>query len=240
MTTRSRSQTWTAEGAEKRAAVQRMFADIAPTYDRCNSLMCLSLHHRWRALAVTKLNLNAGAKVADVCCGTGDFMPPLRAAVGDKGTILGLDFCLPMLELARAKDAVAGRAVGDACQLPLQTGSVDAVTVGWGIRNVPDIDAAHREILRVLKSGGRFASVDMAVPRNALVRGVAQFMTLKMLPRLGAIFGKKEAYTYLPKSTQTFLSREGLKESMEKAGFQSVEFRDLFFGNICLHWGTKP
>ncbi len=230
---------WTAEGGEKRAAVQKMFGEIAPTYDLCNSLMSFRLHGRWRAFAVRKLNLNPGDTVADVCCGTGDFFMPLRKAIGSNAALIGLDFSLPMLEIADKKDATAGRALGDAGRLPLRNEAVNAVSVGWGIRNVPDIDAAHREIFRVLKPGGRFVSLDMAQPRNGVVRGISTFMTLKMLPRLGSLFGKKEAYTYLPQSTQRFKTREELKVSMEAAGFRDVEFKDLFFGNICLHWGVK-
>lgn len=234
------TQAWNADGADKRAAVQQMFADIAPTYDMCNSMMSLRLHHRWRAYAVSLLELAPGSAVADVCCGTGDFFGPIRRAIGSEGTLLGIDFCAPMLELASAKDGRAGRALGDACQLPLQTASVDAVTVGWGIRNVPDIDAAHREIHRILKPGGRFVSVDMAVPSNGLVRAMSRFMTLRMLPKLGSVFGKKDAYTYLPRSTQAFRTRLELKESMDAAGFTRVEFHDLFAGNICVHLGVKP
>jgi demethylmenaquinone methyltransferase/2-methoxy-6-polyprenyl-1,4-benzoquinol methylase len=233
------TQAWNADGADKRAAVQRMFADIAPTYDLCNSMMSFRLHHRWRAYAVSLLNLSEGAVVADICCGTGDFFKPIRKAIGQAGRLLGVDFCAPMLEIAGAKDSLAGRALGDACRLPMQSGSVDAVTVGWGIRNVPDIDAAHREIQRILKPGGGFVSIDMAVPQNGLVRAMSNVMTLKMLPRLGSLFGKREAYTYLPKSTQTFRSREELKQSMESAGLSNVQYRDLFFGNICVHSGVK-
>ena len=231
---------WKAEGEQKRTAVRQMFADIAPTYDLCNSLMSFRLHGRWRTYAVSKLNLKPGDQVADICCGTADFFAPLRKGIGPTGTLLGVDFCLPMLELGATKDGKATRAVGDACRLPLQSASVNAASVGWGIRNVPDIDAAHREIFRVLKPGGRFVSLDMARPENGLVRGVSNFMTLKMLPRLGAMFGKREAYTYLPQSTQRFKTREELKQSMEAAGFKDVQYQDLFFGNICLHWGVKP
>jgi demethylmenaquinone methyltransferase/2-methoxy-6-polyprenyl-1,4-benzoquinol methylase len=231
---------WQTEGARKREAVQGMFAEIAPTYDLINSLMSLRLHHRWRAFAVRQLRLKAGDSVLDVCCGTGDFMLPLRKAVGQAGRVFGIDFCLPMLKLAQSKHVPGEIGLGDACQLPVQADSLDGVSVGWGIRNVPDIDQAHCELLRILKKGGRFVSLDMAQPRNALIRAASRFTCDTFLPRLGSMFGKTDAYTYLPKSTQAFMKREELKHSMERAGFVDVGYKDLFFGNVCVHWGTKP
>src|SRR6185312_11633058 len=109
---------WMVEGAKKRSAVQGMFAEIAPTYDRINSLLSLSLHHRWRRYAVSMLRLEQGESALDLCCGTGDFLAPLRSAVGPKGRLLGLDFCLPMLQIAKQKlqETVS---LGDACSLPV-------------------------------------------------------------------------------------------------------------------------
>jgi len=233
---------WQEEGTGKRSAVQGMFAEIAPTYDCLNSVMSLRLHHRWRAYAVSKLNLRSGESALDVCCGTGDFMIPIQRAVGKQGKAFGVDFCLPMLKVAQTKleCSFSKLSLGDACQLPIQSNCVQAVSVGWGIRNVPDVDAAHRELFRVLQPGGRFVSLDMAVPRNPIVRIPSQFVGNFILPRLGALFGKTSAYTYLPKSTQKFKSREELKASMERAGFIEVGYQDLFFGNICIHWGRKP
>jgi demethylmenaquinone methyltransferase/2-methoxy-6-polyprenyl-1,4-benzoquinol methylase len=149
-----------------------------------------------------------------------------------------MDFCVPMLEQA-SKKSLPNLAQGDAVQLPLQTASVDVVTVGWGIRNVPDIDAAHREIFRVLRPGGRFVSLDMAIPRNPVVRAGSRFVSKHILPRLGARFGAQTAYTYLPESTERFWSRDALADSMRKAGFVEVDFADLMFGNICHHCGRK-
>jgi demethylmenaquinone methyltransferase/2-methoxy-6-polyprenyl-1,4-benzoquinol methylase len=232
-------EVWTTEGEQKRAAVQRMFADIAPTYDLLNGLISFRLHHRWRAFAVRQLRLQQGESALDVCCGTGDFMLPLKRAVGAHGAVVGVDFCAPMLEIAKKKTKEARLSLGDACRLPVRDEVFNAVSVGWGIRNVPDIDAAHAELARVLKPGGRFVSLDMARPNNRLIRAVSEWTFNSMVPRLGSLFGKKEAYTYLPKSTRRFSSRDELKASMERAGFIEVAFKDLLFGNVCVHWGRK-
>jgi demethylmenaquinone methyltransferase / 2-methoxy-6-polyprenyl-1,4-benzoquinol methylase len=231
---------WQAEGVQKRAAVRGMFAEIAPTYDLLNSLISFRLHHRWRAFAVKQMRLQAGETALDVCCGTGDFMRPLRKAVGESGKVFGIDFCLPMLEVAQRKHVPGFVGLGDACQLPIQSNSVDGVSVGWGIRNVPDIDQAHRDLFRVLRPGGRFVSLDMARPGNRFIRKVSEWSCGTLIPRLGSLFGKTQAYTYLPKSTQRFMSRGDLIQSMTKAGFVETGYRDLFFGNVCVHWGTKP
>ncbi len=230
---------WDAKGAQKRAAVRGMFADIAPSYDRLNALMSLALHRRWRARAVQLLRLQPGERALDVCCGTGDFLAPLQAAVGPTGFVAGLDFCAPMLAQAQTKGN-APLSLGDACTLPIASESFDAVTVGWGIRNVPDIDAAHGEIARVLRPGGRFVSIDMARPANRWVRTVSELLFQTLVPRLGALFGKTQAYTYLPKSTERFSTREQLAASMERSGLVDVRTQDLFLGNLCIHYGQKP
>lgn len=230
---------WTVQGDRKRTAVREMFAQIAPTYDRVNGLVSLSLHHRWRAFAVRCLQLKPGDQVLDVCCGTGDFLRPLRKAVGPTGRLVGIDFCGPMLDLAQTKRLADQLALGDAGSLPVASQRFDGVTVGWGIRNVPDIDAAHREAARVLKPGGRFVSIDCALPRNPILRRVAWWTMRRIVPGIGTLFGKTEAYTYLPESTARFWSREQLTESMERAGFRDVRTRDLFLGTVCVHWGEK-
>jgi demethylmenaquinone methyltransferase/2-methoxy-6-polyprenyl-1,4-benzoquinol methylase len=235
----SESNTWLETGEAKRSAVKQMFSEIAPTYDKLNGIMTASLHHRWRKFAAKQLNLQPGSIVLDLCSGTGDFLLPLRQLVGSNGKLVSADFCEPMLKNAQQKDPEAAPVTADACQLPFRSNTFDGVTVGWGIRNVHDIDAAHSEICRVLKDGGKFVSIDMAVPQNPLVRKIARFAQQKFLPWLGKKFGHGNAYTYLSESTQLFKSRQELKEIMEKAGFENVYFRDLFMGSICVHVGTK-
>lgn len=233
------SKTWERSGAGKRTAVREMFSAIAPGYDRLNTVMSLSRHHAWRRAAVETLRLQPGDRAIDVASGTGDFLPLLREKVGPKGCVIGSDFCLPMLERARPKSD-AELTLADACALPFRTETFDGYTIGWGMRNVPDVDAAHREAFRVLKSGGRFVSLDMAQPRNALVRAASRSLFRTIVPLLGRFFGAAEAYAYLPESTERFHSREALAESMRRAGFEEVAWQDLHLGNLCLHTGRKP
>ena len=235
----TQDQPWTTEGQEKRAAVQALFSNIAGKYDAVNSIMSLSMHHSWRRNAVEMLELHEGDATLDVCCGTGDFMVPLFDKVGADGLVAGIDFCLPMLKVSQEKLHTHRISLGDACRLPVASEVVDAVTVGWGIRNVPDIDLAHQEVFRVLRPGGRFVSIDCARPKNPFLRWLSRLVTGTVIPLIGRLTGAKTAYTYLPKSTDRFLSRAELKASMERAGFQDVIFRDLFLGNICIHWGKK-
>lgn len=231
---------WNTEGAAKREAVREMFGRIAPRYDLINSLISFRSHRRWRALATSLLQLKPGDRALDVCCGTGDFQKPLRQAVTESGTVIGLDFSAPMLQIGLQKAVPADALLlADACRLPIASSAFDGVTVGWGIRNVPDIDQAHREIARVLKSGGKFVSLDMAVPKNALMRAGSRVFTAKIMPVIGSLFGFKDAYTYLPKSTEKFMTRDELVDSMKRAGFKDCGWKDLMFGNVCLHWGTK-
>ena len=233
------SAPWKVQGEEKRAAVRQMFAEVAPTYDLVNSLMCLGLHRKWRREAVRAIGLSKGDSAIDVCSGTGDFLVPLSAAVGSAGRVVGVDFCLPML--TKASDKLEGPllSVGDAGRLPVRSNSFDGLTVGWGLRNVPDVSAALFEAARVLCPGGRMVSLDMARPRSAFVGRISEWVFHRVVPFIGRVFGKSEAYTYLPKSTLQFLSREEMKAAMERAGFQKVQWRDYFFGNVCMHWGIK-
>ncbi len=230
---------WTTEGEEKRVAVREMFADIAPSYDRVNGLMSFSLHHKWRSIAVKKLQLSPGDSVLDICCGTGDFLTPLKRIVGEKGSVTGLDFCRPMLEIAHQKLGESVELIeGDACFLPFNGGVFGGASVGWGLRNVPDLDLALSEVYRVLKPGARFVTLDMARP-NGIIGGISEWVFHKVVPALGRLVGKTAAYEYLPKSTLKFVSREDLKLKMEQTGFCDVQYQNLFFGNICLHWGIK-
>jgi demethylmenaquinone methyltransferase/2-methoxy-6-polyprenyl-1,4-benzoquinol methylase len=230
---------WAVEGQEKREAVQQMFGEIAPTYDLLNSAMSLRLHHKWRSIAVGFLGLQPGDSALDLCCGTGDFSVPVRKAVGEKGLIVGIDFSQPMLCQAVKKSEQVNYALGDACRLPLRENVFKAVTVGWGLRNVQNLEEALSEIRRVLKPGGRLVSVDMSIPRSRIARGLSRGVSLFLFPMLGSLFGHRKAYTYLPKSTEKFCTPEELQSLMVKLGFRTVQYKFYFMGNICIHVGEK-
>lgn len=219
--------------------MQGMFAEIAPTYDLLNSMMSFRRHGKWRAAAVQALTLQPGDKALDVCCGTGDFFFPLNQAVGADGVVVGVDFCQPMLQVAQKKLDQPRLSLGDAGNLPIASEMFDAVTVGWGLRNVPDIRLALKEIHRVLKPGGRFVTLDMAKPKNRIVRTISLWTTNSVIPAMGTLFGKTKAYRYLPKSTTKFVERDEMQRLMEEAGFTNVKHKDFMVGNICMHWGVK-
>lgn len=234
------STIWEAQGDEKRTQVQQMFATIAPSYDSVNGLMSLNQHQNWRRLALSKILLQPNQIVVDLCCGTGDFLPLIREAVGTQGSVIGVDFCSPMLLQARTKLSNPDLILGDGNQLPIASEVADAVTVGWGIRNVPNIDQTHEEIYRILKSGGRFVSIDCSDPAHPVLKFATRLLRGRILTAIGSVFGFRNAYQYLDESTKRFKTRQELKASMESAGFVEVNYQDLMLGNICIHWGTKP
>lgn len=230
---------WLTEGEQKKESVHNLFSEVAPTYDRVNGLLSLGLHKQWRKRAVATLNLAEGNSALDACCGTGDFLIPLRHKVGPSGRLVGLDFCQPMLELAHAKDLNAELLVDDACALPFSGPEFDAYTVGWGLRNVSNVGLAIAEAFRVLKPGGQFVAIDTCRPSGPAGK-IAEGLFHLAAPLIGAGFGKKEAYTYLPKSTLTFESPEDLSAILKNSGFTNVWFNTFFFGNLTMVGGSKP
>lgn len=230
---------WLVEGAAKREVVRRMFARIAPRYDLLNRLLSFNLDRKWRAMCVEMVKLRPGDAALDLCSGTGDFLLALRKAVGRSGSVVGLDFCLPMLRRAAPK-VDAFLALADALSLPVATSAFDAVTIGWGLRNLVDIDAGLREAYRVLKPGGWLVSIDTARPKNRLVSAVCAPTLRLVAPLLGHLAGDRLAYRYLQESTLRYRTPEQLDRSLEAAGFQRVQHRRLFLGNVCIHYGRKP
>jgi len=229
---------------DKSEYVREMFADIAHRYDLLNSILSFNRHYSWRRKAVRLARLSPGDSALDVCTGTGDFAIELYRAVGEEGKVIGSDFCAPMVALGKEKtnavsDGRINMMVADAQALPYCGDLFDCVTVGFGIRNVADTQRAFNEMSRVTKPGGRVVCLEFNSPRNPILRSAVRFYEMKILPRIGAMLSKSEAYTYLPKSIQAFHSREDLVRIMNNAGLNDVGVYDLNLGSVCIHIGTK-
>lgn len=233
-------------GERKRSYVRDMFARIAPRYDLLNSLLSLRIHHWWRAVAARVAALQPGDKALDVCTGTADLAIRLARAVGPQGTVVGLDFCEPMLRLGLQKVQRSLRhhrvqlILGDALHLPFADDTFHAVTVAFGIRNVVDISRAFAEMWRVLQPGGRVVCLEFSHPRVQPFRALYQFYFHHILPRIGGALSHLDAYTYLPTSVRYFPEREQLAEVMRRVGFVEVNWQELSLGIVCIHTGVKP
>lgn len=231
--------------AEEAAAhVRGMFDRIAPTYDRANHWLSLSVDRYWRWRTVRRLRERLGAaapRVLDVCCGTGDLSLALRAGLGPNARLLGADFAFGMLARARAKAPDLDWLQADALRLPLPGASFDAITTGFGFRNLSDYRAGLEEFWRLLAPGGTLAILEFAQPTAPVLGGLYQFYFRRVLPRLGGwISGHPAAYRYLPDSVTRFPSPPELAEWMRAAGFAEVRFQRLGGGIAALHLGTRP
>jgi demethylmenaquinone methyltransferase / 2-methoxy-6-polyprenyl-1,4-benzoquinol methylase len=224
--------------------VNRMFDRVAGRYDALNSVMTAGMHHRWRKRAGARAELSAGDSALDVCCGTGDLALELAGQVSPGGRVIGCDFSEPMLDLAREK-ASARQATGvrfewaDALQLPYDGERFDAVTVGFGVRNLADLDIGLREMARVLKPGGRGVILEITQPTRPPLSLFYSFWFDRIVPLLGAFSSEPEAYSYLPESVRSFPSPAGLAEKMDRAGFERIRYTVLAGGIIAIHSGVR-
>jgi demethylmenaquinone methyltransferase/2-methoxy-6-polyprenyl-1,4-benzoquinol methylase len=213
-------------------AVRTMFDRISPVYDAMNRTMTLGLDQRWRRAAAAAV-VGPGDRVLDACCGTGDLAV---AAMAAGGTVTGLDFSERMLERARGKSGEIEWVQGDALALPFGDASFDAATVGFGARNLDDLERGLAELRRVLRPGGRLAILEITRPRGLL----APFYRLwfdRFVPLLGRILPGGSAYTYLPASVRRFPGPEELAELLRAAGFEHVRWRLFAGGIVALHMG---
>ena len=214
-------------------AVRRMFDRIAPVYDLMNRVMTAGLDGRWRRLTAEAV-VRPGDRALDACCGTGD----LALAAGRAGgRVVGLDFSERMLERARRKSAAIEWVRGDLLDLPFEDESFDAATVGFGVRNVADLERSLRELRRVLRPGGRLGILEITKPRGPL-RLFYRLWFDGIVPLLGKLLRGGSAYTYLPASVRRFPGPDDLAALLERAGFADVSFRLLAGGIVALHTST--
>jgi demethylmenaquinone methyltransferase / 2-methoxy-6-polyprenyl-1,4-benzoquinol methylase len=216
------------------AAVEAMFDRISPVYDPMNRLMTAGLDRRWRRLTVAAA-VRPGDRVLDACCGTGDLALEAQRA---GGRVTGLDFSGRMLERARRKSSAVEWVRGDVLALPFSDGSFDAVTVGFGIRNVADLEAGLRELARVLRPGGRLGCLEITRPRGLLRPFFAVWFD-GLVPLAGKVLPGGAAYTYLPASVRRFPGPEDLGDAMRRAGFGEIGWRLLGGGIVALHVATR-
>lgn len=230
----------------KREKVHRVFETIFEKYDFMNSLISFNRHKAWRKKALTAMNVKPGQSVLDVCCGTGDWTLALAKAVGPSGSVTGLDFSANMLSVARQKlERERLRNVqldcGDALAMPYPDHAFDHVSIGFGLRNLPDYMTALKEMHRVLKPGGTLTCLETSQPT---IPGYAQLFFLYfryVMPLLGKIFaGSYKEYVWLYESTRSFPDKKTLAGMFREAGFVDVKVISLTGGIAAIHCGKKP
>jgi demethylmenaquinone methyltransferase/2-methoxy-6-polyprenyl-1,4-benzoquinol methylase len=220
-----------------------MFDRVASRYDALNSVMTAGLHHRWRARAAERAELGPGDSALDVCCGTGDLALELARRVAPGGSVVGCDFSEPMLDLAREK-AAARAADGvrfewaDALSLPYDADRFDAVTVGFGVRNLADLERGLREMTRVLRPGGRLVVLEITQPSRPPLSTFYSLWFDRIVPLLGSFSDDAEAYSYLPESVRSFPPPPRLAEKMDAAGLERIRWTVLAGGIIAIHSGV--
>lgn len=225
--------------------VNEMFSRVAGKYDLLNNVISLGTQKSWRAKLFDQLTLKAGMDCLDLCCGTGDLTIALARQVGPNGRTIGLDFNQDMLAHAEAKVRKAGLGKdieliqADAMALPFSAGAFDVVTIGFGLRNVPDANQVLAEAYRVLKRGGQFACLEMSQPTNPVVKAGWRAY-FHVFPHLAQLFGGKAAdYQYLQTTAQQFVSADQLLQMMQASSFHSCHYIKLNWGAGALHIGKK-
>lgn len=229
---------------EKAAHVRRMFSSIAPRYDLLNHVLSLNIDRRWRRKAVDALGWESRPDgiFLDNCAGTLDLSVELAARSGFAGMVVGSDFTLEMLQAGAPKrtDLPVEAVCADALGLPYADASFDGATVGFGVRNLADLDAGLREMARVLKPGARLVVLEFTTPAWQPFRAIYFFYFLYVLPLIGRLVSSHgSAYSYLPESVLRFPEPPELAARMEAAGFASVTYKRLSGGIAALHAGLR-
>jgi demethylmenaquinone methyltransferase / 2-methoxy-6-polyprenyl-1,4-benzoquinol methylase len=226
------------------AQVKSMFDRIAGRYDLMNTVMSAGLHHRWRKRAADLARLRPGQHALDVCCGTGDLALELKRRVGEHGSVVGVDFSQPMLELAQAKSRRSGLDIdyrpGNALDLAFDDASFDAATVGFGVRNLVDLAGGVGEMARVVRPGGRVVILEITTPARPPLSWFYSLWFDRLVPLFGRVAGERDAYSYLPDSVRRFPPAPALAALMRDVGLAEVDYVTLAGGIVAVHAGTVP
>ena len=231
---------------EEKGRVRGVFDSVADRYDLMNDLMSAGLHRVWKRLTVAKSGLRPGQVALDVAAGSGDLSLGLARQVGPGGAVFVTDINARMLALGRDRLINAGQVSNvhflqaDAEQLPFRSGTFDCVSIGFGLRNVTDKEAALASLLRVLKPGGRLLILEFSRPRLRLLDPLYDFYSLQVLPRLGQlILGDAGSYRYLAESIRRHPDQDALKALMIQQGFERCEYFNFSGGVVALHLGYR-
>ncbi len=223
--------------------VRRMFADIADDYDRVNSILSFGVHHAWRSKAVRMSDPGPGDAVLDCATGTGDLALAFKEKVGERGRVLGTDFCRAMIEQAPEKAAARGLKVdfevADAMDLPYENGRFDIASIAFGIRNVDEPVTALREMARVVRPGGRVTVLEFGQP-GGLLKWPYELYSQYIMPAVGGwISGNREAYAYLPRTSAKFPAGGEFRRLMEQAdAFSEIRMKKLTGGIAWIYVGS--
>jgi len=214
--------------------VRELFATIARRYDLLNDIMSAGLHRRWKRRLVELAG--EPRDVLDLCCGTGDIALRFRARV------VGVDFTEEMLRVAAARGhSKISWIRADALRLPFASNSFDVVSVGYGLRNLADIELGLSEILRVLRPGGKFVSLDFGKPESPTIRALYFGYLRIVLPVLGGLFcGDPDTHGYILTSLRNYPAQRGIKEMMTSRGYHDCGFEEFWLGSMAINYGTKP
>ncbi|WP_186577807.1 demethylmenaquinone methyltransferase [Aquibacillus kalidii] len=229
----------------KEERVHNVFEKIYQRYDFMNSVISFQRHKVWRKDVMKHMNVKEGMSALDVCCGTGDWSFSLADSVGPKGKTVGLDFSQNMLSVAQQKldQTNLGQLEfihGNAMELPFEDNSFDFVTIGFGLRNVPDYQQVLKEMKRVVKPGGKVVCLETSQPTTPGFRQLYYFYFRYIMPLFGRLLAKSyKEYAWLHESAKDFPGKERLKEMFEKVGLTNVKVKSYTGGVAAMHMGEK-
>ncbi|MEE8184822.1 MAG: bifunctional demethylmenaquinone methyltransferase/2-methoxy-6-polyprenyl-1,4-benzoquinol methylase UbiE [Thermodesulfobacteriota bacterium] len=231
---------------EKRERVKDIFTSVADKYDLMNDLMSFGTHRLWKRFVIEKTGLRPGESAIDVAGGTGDLAMLMARKVGEDGRVVVYDINMEMVEIGRDKCIDRGFVKniefvqGDAEAIGFDDNTFHCATIGFGIRNVTHLETALRELMRVVKPGGRIVCLEFSHPTSKLFGKLYDIYSFKIIPEIGnLVTGNREAYTYLPESIRKFPSQEEFKKMMENIGLFRVRYYNLFNGIAAVHIGIK-
>lgn len=232
---------------EKRAPkVREMFSRLALRYDLVNDVMSFGLHRRWKrqTVEIAAAGRKHSLRWLDLCCGTGDLCFLAQEIAGRGARVVGTDFTLPMLAVAQRRRPAQGGSCafvqGDALQLPFPSGVFDVITIGYGLRNLADLEMGLSEMRRVLAPGGRAVILDFGKPDNPFAGALYQAFLRTMMPAVGYLFhGDPETYLYIPESLKRYPAQKGVLELMRRAGFVNARYENRLLGTMGINIGER-